>query len=106
MRISREEIFGPVLCILKYDDDGGNVDQAVALANNTEFGLGGVVFGQDRQAALAVADRMDTGSVGINFFASNNAEPFGGRHDSGLGTEYGIEGLNAYLSYKSIHRQP
>jgi aldehyde dehydrogenase (NAD+) len=106
MRISREEIFGPVLCILKYDDDGGNVDQAVALANNTEFGLGGVVFGQDRQAALAVADRMDTGSVGINFFASNHAAPFGGRHDSGLGTEYGVEGLNAYLSYKSIHRQP
>ncbi len=83
----------------------GAVDEAVALANNTEFGLGGLVFGQDRQAALAVADRMDTGSVGINFFASNHAAPFGGRHDSGLGTEYGIEGLNAYLSYKSIHRQ-
>jgi aldehyde dehydrogenase (NAD+) len=102
MRISREEIFGPVLCILKYDD----VDEAVALANNTEFGLGGLVFGQDPETALAVADRMDTGSVGINFFASNHAAPFGGRHDSGLGTEYGIEGLNAYLSYKSIHRRP
>lgn len=101
MRISREEIFGPVLCILKYDD----VDEAVALANNTEFGLGGLVFGKDPEAALAVADRMDTGSVGINFFASNHAAPFGGRHDSGLGTEYGIEGLNAYLSYKSIHRK-
>jgi len=61
MRISREEIFGPVLCILKYDD----VDEAVALANNTEFGLGGLVFGQDPETALAVADRMDTGSVGI-----------------------------------------
>ncbi|TQS87389.1 aldehyde dehydrogenase family protein [Arthrobacter sp. TS-15] len=102
MRISREEIFGPVLCILKYDD----VDEAVALANNTTFGLGGLVFGRDPEAALAVADRMDTGSVGINFFASNHAAPFGGRHDSGLGTEYGIEGLNAYLSYKSIHRKP
>jgi aldehyde dehydrogenase (NAD+) len=102
MRISREEIFGPVLGILKY----GDVDDAVALANNTEFGLGGLVFGQDQQAALAVADRMDTGSVGINFFASNHAAPFGGRHDSGLGTEYGIEGLNAYLRYKSIHRKP
>lgn len=101
MRISREEIFGPVICILKY----GDLDEAVALANNTEFGLGGLVFGQDEQAALAVADRMDTGSVGINFFASNHAAPFGGRHDSGLGTEYGIEGLNAYLSYKSIHRR-
>ncbi len=105
MRISREEIFGPVLSILKYDDAGGGVDEAVALANNTEFGLGGLVFGQDPEAALAVADRMDTGSVGINFFASNHAAPFGGRRDSGLGTEYGIEGLNAYLSYKSIHRK-
>jgi aldehyde dehydrogenase (NAD+) len=101
MRISREEIFGPVITILKYD----SVDEAVALANNTEFGLGGLVFGADEDAALAVADRMDTGSVGLNFFASNHAAPFGGRHDSGLGTEYGIEGLNAYLSYKSIHRK-
>ncbi len=79
MRISREEIFGPVLSILKYDDAGGSVDEAVALANNTEFGLGGLVFGQDPEAALAVADRTDTGSVGINFFASNHAAPFGGR---------------------------
>jgi aldehyde dehydrogenase (NAD+) len=101
MRISREEIFGPVISVLKYSD----VDEAVGLANNTEFGLGGLVFGQDQDAALAVADRMDTGSVGINFFASNHSAPFGGRHDSGLGTEYGIEGLNAYLCYKSIHRK-
>lgn len=101
MRISREEIFGPVICILKYND----LDEAVALANNTEFGLGGLVFGSDPEAALAVADRMDTGSVGINFFASNHSAPFSGRHDSGLGAEYGIEGLNAYLSYKSIHRR-
>lgn len=105
MRISREEIFGPVICILKYNDAGGSADAAVELANNTEFGLGGLVFGTDPEAALAVADRMDTGSVGINFFASNHAAPFGGRHDSGLGTEYGVEGLNAYLSYKSIHRR-
>jgi aldehyde dehydrogenase (NAD+) len=101
MRIAREEVFGPVLAVMKYTD----VDEAVALANNTGFGLGGLVFGQDQDAALAVADRMDTGSVGINFFASNHSAPFGGRRDSGLGTEYGIEGLNAYISYKSIHRR-
>ncbi|MDQ0827825.1 aldehyde dehydrogenase (NAD+) [Arthrobacter sp. B2I5] len=105
MRIAREEIFGPVITILKYNDAGGSVEEAVALANNTGFGLGGLVFGRDEDAALAVADRMDTGSVGLNFFASNHSAPFGGRHDSGLGTEYGIEGLNAYLSYKSIHRK-
>jgi aldehyde dehydrogenase (NAD+) len=101
MRVAREEIFGPVLTVLRYS----GIDEAVALANNTEFGLGGLVFSRDPDAALAVADRMDSGSVGINFFASNHAAPFGGRHDSGLGTEYGIEGLGAYLSYKSIHRR-
>ncbi|WP_372697615.1 aldehyde dehydrogenase family protein [Arthrobacter sp. JSM 101049] len=101
MRIAREEIFGPVLSILRYDD----VDDAVALANNTQFGLGGLVFGEDQDAALAVADQIDSGSVGLNFFASNHSAPFGGRHDSGLGTEYGEEGLAAYLSYKSIHRR-
>jgi aldehyde dehydrogenase (NAD+) len=107
MTVAREEIFGPVLTILKYDDSGADrgVDEAVALANNTEFGLGGLVFSTDPDAALAVADRVDSGSVGINFFASNHSAPFGGRHDSGLGTEYGIEGLGAYLTYKSIHRK-
>jgi aldehyde dehydrogenase (NAD+) len=99
MRVAREEIFGPVLTILKYD----TVDEAIALANDTSFGLGGIVFGGDVEAATAVATRMDTGSVGVNFFASNHNAPFGGRHDSGLGTEYGWEGLGAYLSYQSVH---
>lgn len=101
MRVAREEIFGPVITILRYD----GIDEAVALANNTEFGLGGIVFSSDADAALAVADRVDSGSVGINFFASNHAAPFGGRHDSGLGVEYAPEGLGAYLTYKSIHRR-
>lgn len=101
MRVSREEIFGPVITILRYE----GIDEGIALANNTEFGLGGLVFGADTAAAQAAAERMDTGSVGINFFASNHAAPFGGRNDSGLGTEYGPEGLAAYLSYKSIHRR-
>ena len=61
--------------------------------------------GRDYDESVQVADRIDSGSVGINFFASNHAAPFGGRHDSGLGAEYGPEGLSAYLSYKSIHRE-
>lgn len=104
MRVAREEIFGPVITILKYDDSHG-VDEAVELANNTEFGLGGLVFGADEEKALEVARRVDSGSVGINFFGSNHAAPFGGRNESGMGVEYGIEGLSAYLSYKSIHRR-
>ena len=101
MRIAREEIFGPVVSVLRYDD----IDEAVALANNTDFGLGGVVFSADPVAAQQVAERMDTGSVGVNFFGSNHNAPFGGRHDSGLGVEYGIEGLSQYVSYKAIHRR-
>lgn len=103
MKIARDEIFGPVIAILKYDDSQG-VEEAIEIANNTEFGLGGLVFGADESRALEVARRVDSGSVGINFFGSNHSAPFGGRHDSGMGVEYGIEGLSAYLSYKSIHR--
>ncbi|MFF5022089.1 aldehyde dehydrogenase family protein [Micrococcus luteus] len=105
MRVAREEIFGPVITILRYDDADGSVDEAVDLANNTEFGLGGIVFGADEERALEVARRIDSGSVGVNFFGSNHAAPFGGRHDSGMGVEYGIEGLSAYLTFKSIHRR-
>jgi aldehyde dehydrogenase (NAD+) len=102
MTVAREEIFGPVLTVLPYD----TVEQAVEIANGTGFGLGGIVFGADPDRALAVADQVDSGSVGINFFASNHSAPFGGRHDSGLGVEYGVEGLHAYVTYKSIHRKP
>jgi aldehyde dehydrogenase (NAD+) len=99
MAIAREEIFGPVITVLRYDQ----VHDAVDLANNTQFGLGGIVFGADHAEAVAVARQVDSGSVGINFFASNHQAPFGGRKDSGLGVEYGVEGLHAYLSPQSIH---
>lgn len=101
MAIAREEVFGPVITILRYE----TLDEALQIANTTGFGLGGVVFSRDEVHALQIADRMDTGSVGLNYFASNHNAPFGGRHDSGLGVEYGIEGLTAYLTYKSIHRR-
>ncbi len=101
MTIAREEIFGPVITVLRADD----VEHAIEIANSTEFGLGGIVFGTDEDAAFAVARRIDTGSVGVNFFASNHYAPFGGRHDSGLGVEYGIEGLSAYVTAQSVHRR-
>lgn len=100
MTVAREEIFGPVLTILPYDE----LDEAIALANSTGFGLGGLVFSADQARALEVARQVDTGSIGLNFFASNHAAPFGGRHDSGLGVEFGTEGLSAYLSYQTVHR--
>ncbi|MDH6279210.1 aldehyde dehydrogenase family protein [Prescottella agglutinans] len=101
MTIAREEVFGPVVTILRYD----TVDDAVRIANGTEFGLGGIVFSADENRAVEVARRIDTGSVGINFFASNHSAPFGGRGDSGLGVEFGVEGLNAYLTPQSVHRR-
>ena len=101
MRVAREEIFGPVVTIQPY----GHVDEAIEIANSTPFGLGGIVFSADEERAFGVAERVDSGSVGVNFFASNHAAPFGGRHDSGLGVEYGVEGLEQYVAFKSIHRR-
>lgn len=100
MRVAREEIFGPVLSVLGYDD----LDEAVALANDSPYGLAGAVFGRDEDRAYAVAGRLDTGTVGINHYGSNAAAPFGGRKDSGLGVEFGLEGIDSYLTLTSIHR--
>ena len=101
MRIAREEIFGPVLAVIPYRD----VDDAVAIANDSEFGLAATVFGADEERATAVADRLDTGTIGINHYGSSPAAPFGGVKASGLGTELGPEGLEEYLTYTSVHYQ-
>lgn len=101
MRIAQEEIFGPVLVVIPFDDDA----DAARLASESSFGLGGSIFSTDEDRARALAARIETGSIGINFFGSNHAAPFGGWKDSGLGVEYGPEGLGAYLRLKSIHRK-
>ncbi|MCA0216432.1 MAG: aldehyde dehydrogenase family protein [Actinobacteria bacterium] len=101
MRIAQEEIFGPVLVVIPFDDD---VD-AARIANDSQFGLGGSIFSADEARAAALARTIETGSIGVNFFGSNHAAPFGGWKDSGLGVEYGPEGLNAYLRLKSVHRR-
>ncbi|MCC6855394.1 MAG: aldehyde dehydrogenase family protein, partial [Microbacteriaceae bacterium] len=93
MRIAQEEIFGPVLVVIPFDDDS----DAARIANDSQFGLGGSIFSADESRAAALARTIETGSIGVNFFGSNHAAPFGGWKDSGLGVEYGPEGLNAYL---------
>lgn len=98
MRVAREDIFSPALTSLKYD----NLNEAISLTNNTELGLGGILFSSDQ--AQEVAEAINAGSVGINFFTSNHAAPFGGRNASGFGIEYGPEGLTSSLPNKSIHR--
>jgi aldehyde dehydrogenase (NAD+) len=97
--IAREEIFGPVLSVIPYD----GVEEAVALANDSEFGLGGSVWTADPERGQALARRVQTGSIGINHYTLDPAAPFGGVKASGLGRELGPEGLTAYLQLQSIY---
>ncbi|MGY3586374.1 aldehyde dehydrogenase (NAD+) [Bradyrhizobium sp. USDA 4341] len=97
MRIAREEIFGPVLAILSYRDE----DDAVAIANDTSYGLSAYVFG-DRAHAEQIAARLDSGRVVINGAPHEPLAPFGGMKQSGLGRENGPFGLEAYLEPKTL----
>lgn len=97
--IAREEIFGPVLAVIPYS----NVDEAIAIANDSDFGLGGTVWTSDEQRGLDVARRVDTGSIGVNNYALDFGSPFGGVKASGLGRELGPEGLASYQKTKSIY---
>jgi betaine-aldehyde dehydrogenase len=98
MRIAREEIFGPVLTLLAYEDE----DDAVRIANDSEYGLAGSVWTSDVAHGVEVAKRIRTGSCGVNLYTVDLTTPFGGYKDSGLGRELGPEGLGAYLEYKAI----
>jgi len=98
MRIAREEIFGPVLSILAYDTE----DEAVAIANDTPFGLAGFVQSRDRERARAVANRIRAGRVYLNGAPFDRSLPFGGYKQSGNGREFGVFGLEEYLEVKAI----
>ena len=100
MRAFREELFGPVAVIYKVKD----ADEAVALANDTPFGLGGAIYTQDDQLALDLADRLDTGMVWINEPEGGGADlPFGGTKRSGVGRELGPNGVDEFVNRKLIH---
>lgn len=98
MRIAREEIFGPVLCMLSFDDE----DVAVRLANDSDFGLFGAVFTADKDRAFRIARRLRTGTVCHNSFRFDPFLPFGGFKQSGVGREGGVEGLLSFTETKSI----
>jgi acyl-CoA reductase-like NAD-dependent aldehyde dehydrogenase len=103
MRVAREEIFGPVLCVITHDGD----DDAVHIANDSEYGLAGGVWSGDDRRALAVARRLRTGSVAVNgSFPPFPLVPFGGFKESGLGRELGPEGLLNFLEPRSIGLPP
>jgi acyl-CoA reductase-like NAD-dependent aldehyde dehydrogenase len=98
MTIAQEEIFGPVLAILPYD----TVEEAIAIANDTVYGLGAHVQGTDKALVRAVAARIRSGQVHLNYPAWDPQAPFGGYKQSGNGREYGIEGMEEYMEVKSI----
>lgn len=98
MTIAQEEIFGPVLAVLPYDTE----DEAIAIANDTIYGLAGGVWGGDTDRALRVARRLRTGQVDVNGGRFNPLAPFGGYKRSGIGREFGKYGLEEYLQIKAI----
>jgi aldehyde dehydrogenase (NAD+) len=98
MTIAREEVFGPVLCILPYESE----EEAVRMANDTPYGLSGYVFSGDTNRALRVASRLRTGNVHINGAGPDFGAPFGGYKQSGNGREWGEYGLEEFLEVKAI----
>ncbi|MEZ0579516.1 aldehyde dehydrogenase [Nocardioides sp. MH1] len=99
MRIAQEEIFGPVLSVIAYDD----VADAVRIANDSEYGLAGTVWTADAEAGADVARQVRTGTIGVNTYTMDFAAPFGGYKASGIGREFGPEGLAQYTELKSVY---
>lgn len=109
MRIAQEEIFGPVVCVVEYDDAAGGpggAAEAVRIANDSDYGLAGTVWTSDLQAGLDVARGVRAGTYGVNTYTMDFAAPFGGFKASGLGREFGPEGLAQYTEPKSIYTPP
>ncbi|MDZ4713453.1 MAG: aldehyde dehydrogenase family protein [bacterium] len=100
MKISQEEIFGPVVVLIKFKDD----DEAVEIANDSIYGLGGAVWSGNDERAISVANRLRTGTVWINeYHLLSDRAPFGGYKQSGIGREFGVDGLKEYTEAKHIH---
>ncbi|WP_024795686.1 aldehyde dehydrogenase [Tomitella biformata] len=102
MTIAREEIFGPVLSVLPYDTE----EEAIAIANDSDYGLAGTVWTTDIDHGLEVARKIRTGTYGINWYAFDPGSPFGGYKNSGIGRECGPEGIDAFCEIKSVLMPP
>ncbi|MFI5661658.1 aldehyde dehydrogenase [Streptomyces sp. NPDC051684] len=99
MRIAREEIFGPVICLLPYGDE----TEAVKIANDSDYGLSGSVWTADTAHGVDIARQVRTGTYSVNTFSLDMLGPFGGYKNSGLGREFGPEGYGEYFEHKMIH---
>ncbi|WP_338888402.1 aldehyde dehydrogenase [Rhodococcus sovatensis] len=102
MTIAREEIFGPVLAVIPYDSE----DEAIKIANDSDYGLAGSVWTTNIDHGLEVAAQIRTGTYAINWYAFDPSSPFGGYKNSGIGRESGPEGLDAYCELKSVLMPP
>ena len=100
--ISREEIFGPVLSVIPYADER----EAVAIANDTNYGLGGTVWSSNVERAADIARKVRSGTVGVNHYVNDPVAPFGGIKESGMGRELCPEGLHAFQVLKTIYMPP
>jgi acyl-CoA reductase-like NAD-dependent aldehyde dehydrogenase len=98
MKVVREEIFGPVIAVVPFDTD----DEAIAIANDSDFGLYDYVFSEDSARAYAIASELEAGHVGINSAQRNHEAPFGGWKMSGIGRDGGVFGMHAYTEMQSI----
>jgi acyl-CoA reductase-like NAD-dependent aldehyde dehydrogenase len=98
MRIAREEIFGPVLTVLTYEDE----QDAVRIANDSAYGLAGSVWTADVSHGLEIAAAVRTGTYGINMYMLDIGTPFGGFKQSGIGREFGPEGLSEYVELQAV----
>ncbi|MGW6059300.1 aldehyde dehydrogenase [Streptomyces sp. NPDC055189] len=99
MRVAREEIFGPVICLLPYGDES----EAVKIANDSDYGLSGSVWTADTERGIDIARQVRTGTYSVNTFSLDMLGPFGGYKNSGLGREFGPEGYGEYFEHKMIH---
>jgi betaine-aldehyde dehydrogenase len=98
-RLATEEVFGPVMAVIPFDGD----DEAVRIANDSEYGLAGSVWTADESRGIDIARRIRTGTIGINYYSMDLGAPFGGMKNSGVGRALGADGLNGYFEYKSIY---
>ncbi len=98
MTIAREEIFGPVLCVIPYKDE----EEAIQIANDTPYGLSGYVSSGSIERARRVAKQLRTGNVHLNGAGPDMAAPFGGYKQSGIGREWGIHGFEEFLEVKAV----